>query len=163
MRNLKERQNAERYKKLEEIKAQALAAQKFRDQKAQERQLRMEENRLKEEIRRHQVEQRKKAIDDAERGRLESILKRNMEREARIEARKRNERSSMVFAFGSSTPRNLDPTDSTSSFWGHRRATSTQNISSVTSLTRRQSDRELDSGNKKRAISVNGLERSSEG
>lgn len=162
LRNLKDRQNAERQKKLDEIKAQALAAQKFRDQKTQERQQRLEENRLREEMRRQQVEQRKKAINDAERGRLESILRRNMEREARIEAKKRNDRSSMAFAFGSSTPRNLDPTDSSSSFWGHRRATSTQNISSATSLTRRQSDRELD-GNKKRAISVNGLERSTEG
>lgn len=154
----------ERQKKLEEIKAQALAAQRFRDQKIQERQQRMEEMKIKEEIRRQQVEQRKKAINDAERGRLESILKRNMEREARIEARKRNDRSSMVFAFGSSTPRNLDPTDSATSFWGHRRATSTQNISSATTtLTRRQSERDLDSGSKKRAISVNGLEGSTEG
>lgn len=155
----------ERQKKLDEIKTQALAAQRFRDQKMQERQQRMDEMRLRDEQRRQQVEQRKKAINDAERGRLESILKRNMEREARIEAKKRNERSSMVFAFGSSTPRNLDPTDSATSFWGHRRATSTQNICSSpsTSLTRRQSERDLDSGSKKRAVSVNGLEQSTEG
>lgn len=161
---MRDKQNEERQKKLDEIKAQALAAQRFRDQKMHERQQRMEEMKMKEDLRRQQVEQRKKAINDAERGRLESILKRNMEREARIEAKKRNERSSMVFAFGSSTPRNLDPTDSTTSFWGQRRATSTQNIcSATTTLTRRQSERDLDGGSKKRAISVNGLERSTEG
>lgn len=164
LRNLREKQNVERQKKLDEIKAQALAAKRFRDQKVQERQQRMEETRLNYEQRRQQVEQRKKAINDAERGRLESILKRNMEREARIEAKKRNERSSMIFAFGSSTPRNLDPTDSSTSFWGHRRATSTQNISSTTTtLTRQQSERDLDGGSKKRAESVNGLERAAEG
>lgn len=154
----------DRQKKLDELKAQALAAQRFRDQKMQERQQRMEELRVKEETRRQQVEQRKKAINDAERDRLESILKRNQEREARIEAKKKNERSSLVFAFGSSTPRNLDPTDSSGSFWGHRRATSTQNIpTTTTTLTRRQSERDLEGGNKKRATSVNGLEKSTEG
>lgn len=164
VRNLKEKQNEERQKKLEEIKAQALAAQRFKEQKEQERRHRLEELKVREDMRRLQVEQRKKAIHDAERDRLESILKRNQEREARIESKRRNERSSMVFAFGSSTPRMLDPTDSASSFWGQRRATSTQNIPSSTApLTRRQSERDLDSGSKKRAISVNGLERSTEG
>lgn len=164
IRNLKERQNEERQKKLEEIRAQALAAQRFKEQKEQERRQRLDEQRIREDVRRQQVEQRKRAINDAERDRLESILKRNQERESRLECKKRNERSSMIFAFGSSTPRMLDPTDSSSTFWGHRRATSTQNIpSSTVPLTRRQSERDLDGGSKKRAISVNGLERSTEG
>lgn len=117
--------------------------------------------RIKENCRRQQVEERKKAINEAERNRLESILKRNEEREARIEARRRNERSS-VFAFGSSTPRMLEPIDSTiGSFWGARKATSTHNIAlnNATPLTRRQSERELDGGSKKRATSAGGLER----
>ncbi|KAL1493366.1 hypothetical protein ABEB36_011432 [Hypothenemus hampei] len=122
--------------------------------------------RLKDDVRRHQVEERKRAINEAERDRLESILRRNQEREARIEARKRNERSNIVFAFGSSTPRMLDPTDVTVSFWGYRRATSTQNITSTTSsgssLTRRQSERDLENGSKKRATSAGGLERTGE-
>ncbi|XP_060537193.1 ensconsin-like isoform X8 [Cylas formicarius] len=166
LRSVKERQNEERQKKLEEIKAQALAAQKFKEQKEQERRKRLEEMRVKDDIRRQQVEERKRAINEAERDRLESILRRNHEREARIEAKKRNERSNIVFAFGSSTPRMLDPTDASVSFWGHRRATSTQNITSAstmsTSLTRRQSERDLDTGSKKRATSAGGLERSGE-
>ncbi|XP_973314.2 MAP7 domain-containing protein 1 isoform X6 [Tribolium castaneum] len=163
IKNLKERQNEERQKKLEEMKAQALAAQRFKEQKELERRKRLEELRCKEDVRRQQVEERKRAIAQADQDRLESILKRNQEREARIEAKKRNERSNIVFAFGSSTPRMLDPTDLTA-FWGPRRATSIQNITSATStqLTRRQSERDLDSGSKKRATSASGLERSGE-
>lgn len=164
LKNLKERQNEERQKKLEEMKAQALAAQRFKEQKEYERRQRLEELRGKEDVRRQQVEERKRAIAQADQDRLESILKRNQEREARIEAKKRNERSNIVFAFGSSTPRMLDPTDMTASFWGTRRATSIQNITSIPSgqLTRRQSERDLDSGSKKRATSASGLERSGE-
>ncbi|XP_049817920.1 MAP7 domain-containing protein 1-like isoform X3 [Aethina tumida] len=164
LRNLKERQNEERQRKLEEIKAQALAAQRYKEQQEQERRRRTEEMRLKEEARRAQVEERKRAIDDAERDRLQSIMRRNTEREARIEAKRRNEKSNIVFAFGSSTPRMLDPIDPSVSFWGQRRATSTQNIplTSSSSLTRRQSERDLDFGNKKRATSAGGLERSGE-
>ncbi|XP_063928898.1 MAP7 domain-containing protein 1-like isoform X2 [Zophobas morio] len=165
LKNLKERQNEERQKKLEEIKAQALAAQRFKEQKEQERRRRLEDLKGKEDVRRQQVEERKKAIVQAEQDRLVSILKRNQEREARIEAKRKNERSNIVFAFGSSTPRMLDPTDLSASFWGHRRATSIQNITctaSSTSLTRRQSERDLDSGSKKRATSASGLERSGE-
>ncbi len=43
------------------------------------------------------------------------------EREARIESKKKMERSSIVFAFGSSTPRMLEPTDSGSTYWASRR------------------------------------------
>lgn len=164
LRQLKERQNEDRQKKLEEIKAQEVASQKLKEEIEQGRRKRLEELRIKEDIRRQQVEERKRAITEAERDRLEFILKRNQEREARIDARKRNERSNIVFAFGSSTPRMLDPTDHhQASFWGHRRATSTQNIPTMsTSLTRRQSERDLDSGSKKRATSASGLERSGE-
>ncbi|XP_066247571.1 MAP7 domain-containing protein 2 isoform X8 [Euwallacea similis] len=166
LRSLKERQNEERQKKLEEIKTQALAAQRFKEQKEQERRKRLDEMRVKDDTRRHQVEERKRAINEAERDRLESIIRRNYEREARIESKRKNERSSIVFAFGSSTPRMLDPTDLSVSFWGQRRATSTQNITTTTSagsnLTRRQSERDLDMGSKKRATSAGGLERAGE-
>ncbi|CAH0562334.1 unnamed protein product [Brassicogethes aeneus] len=163
LRNLKERQNEERHKKLEEIRAQALAAQRYKEHQEQERRRRLDELRVKEDARRAQVEERKKAINEAERDRLESILRRNHEREARIEAKRRNEKSNIVFAFGSSTPRMLDPVDPSVSFWGQRRATSTQNIPLVSSsLTRRTSERDLDFGNKKRATSAGGLERSGE-
>lgn len=149
---------------MEELKAHALVAQRFKEKKEMERRQRIDEMKQKEDIRRQQVEERKKIMNDAERDRLEAILRRNQEREARIEAKKRNERHSMVFAFGSSTPRMLQPTDSIGSFWGHRRATSTQNITCTAApLTRRQSERELDGGSKKRATSAGGLERSMEG
>lgn len=166
MKNVKERQNEERQKKLEEIKAQALAAQRFKEQKEFERRRRLEDLKVKEDQKRVQVEERKRAIIQAEQDRLESILKRNQEREVRIESKRRNERSNAVFAFGSSTPRMLDPTDLSSSFWGQRRATSIQNITSAslsTNLTRRQSERDLDGGSKKRATSAGGLERSIDG
>ncbi|XP_045482924.1 ensconsin isoform X2 [Harmonia axyridis] len=161
---VKEKQNEERQRKLEEIKAQAFAAQRFKEQKEQERRQRLEEMRIKEDIRRQQVEERKKAINEAERDRLESILRRNQQRENRLETKKRNERS-LVFAFGSSTPRNLDPNDITPSFWGHRRATSTQNIttySNSSSLTRRGTERDIENSSKKRATSAGGLERAGE-
>ncbi|KAK9889084.1 hypothetical protein WA026_004356 [Henosepilachna vigintioctopunctata] len=164
LRILKEKQNEERQRKLEEIKAQAFAAQRFKEQKEHERRQRLEEMRIKEEIRRQQVEERKRAINDAERDRLESILRRNQQRENRLETKKRNERSSMVFAFGSSTPRNLDPNDVAPSFWGHRRATSTQNITACagSSITRRGVERDMENGSKKRATSAGGLERAGE-
>lgn len=112
--------------------------------------------------RRNQVEERKRLICEAERERREAILRKNQEREARIEAKRKNERSHIVFAFGSSTPRMLEPADTGgSTFWGTRRATSTTNVmmfSAAQPLTRRSSERELD-GSKKRATSAGGLDR----
>lgn len=113
-------------------------------------------------FRRNQVEERKRLICEAERERREAILRKNQEREARIEAKRKNERSHIVFAFGSSTPRMLEPADTGgSTFWGTRRATSTTNVmmfSAAQPLTRRSSERELD-GSKKRATSAGGLDR----
>ncbi|XP_059621669.1 histone-lysine N-methyltransferase, H3 lysine-79 specific isoform X7 [Phlebotomus argentipes] len=168
VRMVRERQNEERQRKLDELKAQALAAQRFREQKEEERRRRLEESRSKDTDRRHQVEERKKAIQEAERERREYLLRKNMEREARFESKRRNERSSIVFAFGSSTPRLLDPgemgTVSPSQFWNHRRATSISNIAySGAPLTRRSSERELNEAPKKRATSATALDRQREG
>jgi len=145
---------------LEELKQQALAAQKFREQKEEERRRRIDELRQRDNDRRHQVEERKRQIWEAERDRREAILRKNQEREARIDSKRKNERSSIVFAFGSSTPRMPESTDSGGSFWGSRRATSTTNVMMFTAapLTRRSSERELD-GSKKRATSASGLDR----
>lgn len=125
VRMVRERQNEERQRKLDELKAHALAAQRFREQKEEERRRRLEESRSRDTDRRHQVEERKRAIQEAERERREYLLRKNQEREARFETKRRNERSSIVFAFGSSTPRLLDPgemgTVSPSQFWNHRR------------------------------------------
>lgn len=162
LKMLRDRQNEERQRKIEELKAQALAAQQFRDMKVEERRKRIDELRIKENDRRQQVGERKRLIYEAERDRLESMLKKNQEREQRIEAKRRNDRGSLVFAFGSSTPRMLEPADTGGSFWGHRRATSTSNIMfSAMPLTRRSSERELD-GSKKRATSAGGLDRNSD-
>ncbi|XP_049846469.1 MAP7 domain-containing protein 2 isoform X32 [Schistocerca gregaria] len=161
LRLLKERQNEERQRKLEELKQQALAAQKFREQKEEERRRRIEELRQRDNDRRLQVEERKRQIYEAERDRREAILRKNQEREARIDSKRKNERSSAVFAFGSSTPRMLEPADTGGSFWGTRRATSTSNVMmfTATPLTRRSSERELDGTGKKRATSASGLDR----
>ncbi|KAL5291238.1 ens family protein [Megaselia abdita] len=165
LRIARERQNEERQKKIEELKAQAEAAQKYREQKEEERRRRIEELRSKDMDKRQQVEERKRAIEEAEKERREYILRRNMERDSRIEVRKRNERSSLGFAFGSSTPRLLDPADfgtvSPSSYWGHRRSTSISNVSygGGATLSRRSSERELSDGAKKRAISAGGADR----
>ncbi|XP_011502078.1 PREDICTED: uncharacterized protein LOC105365572 [Ceratosolen solmsi marchali] len=159
---VRDRQNEERQRKLEELRQQALAAQRFREQREEERRRRIEELRNRDYDRRSQVEERKRLIWEAERERREAILRKNQEREARIEAKRKNERSHIVFAFGSSTPRMLEPADTGgASFWGTRRATSTTNVmtfSAAQPLTRRSSERELD-GSKKRATSAGGLDR----
>ncbi|XP_034172006.2 uncharacterized protein LOC117600531 isoform X18 [Osmia lignaria lignaria] len=159
---VRERQNEERQRKLEELRQQALAAQRFREQREEERRRRIDELRSRDNDRRNQVEERKRLICEAERERREAILRKNQEREARIEKRKKNDRSHIVFAFGSSTPRMLEPADTGgSTFWGTRRATSTTNVmmfSAAQPLTRRSSERELD-GSKKRATSAGGLDR----
>ncbi|XP_017127106.2 eukaryotic translation initiation factor 4 gamma isoform X1 [Drosophila elegans] len=153
----RDRQNEERHRKIEELRAQAEAAQRYREQKEEERRRRIEEIRIRDTEKRHQVEERKKAIFEAEKERREYILKKNQERESRIEV-KRRDRNSIGFAFGSSTPRLLDvPADyglvSPSAFWGQRRSTSISNVAGA-SLSRRSSERELaDSGAKKRASS----------
>lgn len=56
---------------------QALAAQKFREQKEEERRRRIEELRQRDHDRRHQVEERKRQIWEAERDRREAILRKN--------------------------------------------------------------------------------------
>ncbi len=81
----------------------------------------MEEQRLRDLERRTQVEERKKAILEAERERREAMLRRSEDRGIRQELKRRNERGSIAFAFGSSTPRMLEPVDSCSSYWGSRR------------------------------------------
>lgn len=77
IRVLRDRQNEERQRKLEELKQQALAAQKFREQKEEERRRRIDELRQRDNDRRHQVEERKRQIWEAEQDRRESILRKN--------------------------------------------------------------------------------------
>ncbi|KAK6637101.1 hypothetical protein RUM43_010775 [Polyplax serrata] len=162
LRVVREKQAEERQRRLEELKKHALEAQQLREQKELERKRRMEDLRQKENEKRSQVEERKRQIWEAEKERREAIVRKNQEREARLETKRRNERSSIVFAFGSSTPRLLETTDS-NSFWGPRRATSTANLrlfpttTPTVPLSRRPSERELEP--KKRASSAGGLYR----
>lgn len=82
----------------------------------------MEEQRQRDVERRNQVEERKRAILEAERERREAMLRRSEDRGLRQELKRRNERSGIAFAFGSSTPRMLEPADTlSSSYWGSRR------------------------------------------
>lgn len=74
----RDRQNEERQRKIEELRAQAEAAQKYREQKEEERRRRIEEIRVRDTEKRHQVEERKKAIIEADRERREYILKKNL-------------------------------------------------------------------------------------
>lgn len=102
----------------------ALATQKFREQQEEERRRRLEEQRLRDVERRIQVEERKKAILEAERERREAMLRRSEDRGMRQELKRRNDRSAIAFAFGSSTPRMLEPAETVSSaYWGSRRYT----------------------------------------
>ncbi|KAJ6636535.1 hypothetical protein Bhyg_15126 [Pseudolycoriella hygida] len=94
LRMVKDRQNEERQRKLEELKNQAIAAQKYREQKEDERKRRMEELRHKEQDRKQQVDERKKAIMDAEKERREYIIRRNQERESRLETKRRQQQMS---------------------------------------------------------------------
>nr|XP_053650491.1 inner centromere protein-like isoform X13 [Cherax quadricarinatus] len=171
LRQLRERQQLEKQQKLEELKEQGLqskaaAAQRFREQQENERRRRLEEMRLRDADRRSQVEERKRIIQQAEQDRREAVIRKNAEREHRLESKRRNERSNIVFAFGSSTPRMLDPKDNSTnaSYWSSRRATSTTNVHLVdTSITRRASecgDIEL---SRKRATSAQSLDRKPEG
>nr|XP_053650481.1 nucleolar protein dao-5-like isoform X4 [Cherax quadricarinatus] len=170
LRQLRERQQLEKQQKLEELKEQGLqskaaAAQRFREQQENERRRRLEEMRLRDADRRSQVEERKRIIQQAEQDRREAVIRKNAEREHRLESKRRNERSNIVFAFGSSTPRMLDPKDNSTnaSYWSSRRATSTTNVHLVdTSITRRASecgDIEL---SRKRATSAQSLDRKPE-
>ncbi|XP_036336519.1 inner centromere protein isoform X4 [Rhagoletis pomonella] len=157
----RDRQNEERQRKIEELRAQAEAAQRYREQKEEERRRRIEEIRQRDTEKRHQVEERKRAITEAEKERREYILRKNQERDSRLETKK-GPRNTVAFAFGSSTPRLLEPDFglvSPSTYLGHRRSTSITNVTGA-SLSRRSSERELtDSGAKKRAISAGGTDR----
>ncbi|XP_035231236.1 inner centromere protein A-like isoform X2 [Stegodyphus dumicola] len=108
IRHFREQQEEERLRKLKDLEQQFLLAKKHREQQEEERKRKIEEARIREMERRQQVEERKRQIWEAEQERKEAILRRNMEREARIEARRNAQRNSQCFAFGSSTPRTFD-------------------------------------------------------
>lgn len=143
----RERREAEQRKRLDELRAHAAAAQAQREKRDEDRRRRQAEQRAKDDDRRQQVEERKRAIWEASISRREALLQREKDRAERME-RARAARSSPrpAFAFGSSTPRLLDPLDSAGFFWAARRAASTTNVMFTSApLTRRASALQLDS------------------
>jgi len=149
VRRLREQQEDERKKKLEELKQHALSSQKFREQQEVERRRHIEDLRSKDQERRNQVEERRKEIEKAESERREALFQRNKEREDRINTQRKNSRSHIDFAFGSSAPRLLEPRID-SGYWGSR-----------SSADRNSAERETDLRNK-RTVSAQGLDRSTE-
>ncbi|RVE45743.1 hypothetical protein evm_009591 [Chilo suppressalis] len=143
----RERREAEQRKRLDELRAHAAAAQAQREKRDEERRRRQAEQRAKDDDRRQQVEERKRAIWEASISRREALLQREKDRTERLErARLARSAPRPAFAFGSSTPRLLEPLDSAGFFWAARRAASTTNVMFASApLTRRASALQLDS------------------
>ncbi|XP_049886010.1 uncharacterized protein LOC126380559 isoform X2 [Pectinophora gossypiella] len=156
----RERREAEQRKRLDELRAHAAAAQAQREKRDEERRRRQAEQRARDDDRRQQVEERKRAIWEASISRREALLQRERERTERLErARAARSAPRPAFAFGSSTPRLLEPLDSAGFFWAARStnpidqmnffeslAASTTNVMFASApLTKRASALQLDS------------------
>eukprot|EP00092_Neocalanus_flemingeri_P050342 GFUD01058160.1.p1 GENE.GFUD01058160.1~~GFUD01058160.1.p1 ORF type:complete len:792 (-),score=265.75 GFUD01058160.1:446-2821(-) len=171
VRKMREQQDDDRKRKLEELKQHALQAQKFREQQENERRRHIDELRSKDMDRRQQVEERRKEIERSELERREAILAKNRERDGRLENQRKNSRGNIEFAFGSSAPRLIEPRiDSSSGYWGSRRATSSTNVHSVNGpgmfeRSQRSAERDVAGADfkAKRTASAQGLDRSTEG
>merc|ERR1719228_2448212 len=155
VRRLRESQEEERKRKLEELKQHAQQAQKFREQQEELRRRHIDELRSKDMDRRAQVEERRRDIEKSEQERREAILARNKERESRLETQRRSSRGNIDFAFGSSAPRLVEPrVDSASGYWGSRSGAGYDEASQERDATDLRS---------KRPASAQGLDRSTEG
>merc|ERR1719490_700798 len=166
VRRIRDAQEEERRRKLEELKQHAQQAQKFREQQEEGRRRHIDELRSKDMDRRMAVEERRRDIEKSEQGRREAILARNKERESRLETQRRSSRGNIEFAFGSSAPRLVEPrVDSASGYWGSRRSTSTNNVgrSSGQGYDKQSQEREPTDLRSKRTASAQGLDRSNEG
>jgi len=162
VRRMREYQEEERNRKIEELKQHAQSAKKFREQQEVERRKRIEETRAKDMDRRLQVEERRRDIERQEQERREAILAKNKERSHVMESNRKNSRSNIEFAFGSSAPRMLEPRidSSSSSYWGSR------STLGPGFFDRRSAEREPSQETErkvKRTTSATGLDRSTEG
>jgi hypothetical protein len=177
VKRVRQEQEAERLKKADEWKQQALAAHKFREQQEFERRRALEDARNREIAKQNQIKERREKIIEAERERRDELLKRNMAREERLEQRRKSHASQIQFGFGSSTPRMIEAkTDD-----GYRRSTSSTNVhgqlmtQSMYVPSRRSADRDSNDGSSsvttrhpvstsersnKRSTSVYGLDKS---
>ncbi|XP_022236026.1 ensconsin-like isoform X2 [Limulus polyphemus] len=154
-RYIREKQAEERLRRFNEIKQQQMNAQHLREQQEEERRRKIEEFRQRDQERRNAVEERKRQIWEAEQERKEALLRRNLDRESKLEARRYAQRSSSSFVFGSSTPRTLDLDVG---ILGGR----SSSILFAASGGRRSEERDVD-GSKKRATSACSLDRRPEG
>jgi len=100
---LKERQNEERLRKLEELKLNALQADRIREEQDSKRRKHFEEIGKKEDERRRQAEERRRLLDEERQATLQSKWE-----SKKIALAKAQERTRPVFAFGSCTPRLVD-------------------------------------------------------
>lgn len=186
VRKIREAQEEERNKKIEELKSHAAQQQKFRELQEVERRKRFEEQRARDHDKFIQVEERRKAIESAERERRGALLKKNQEREGKIFAKKKALNNQTYFAFGSCTPRmgysisgsggrSDSGTDVCRSTSSSNMANMSQSMYSTSSSSRhhdrehqvnhqrRSSEREMNGGTgAKRAISVHALDQSAE-
>merc|ERR1740128_544283 len=153
MKRIKESQEDERRRKLDELKVHAVNAQKFREQQEQERRRHIEELRSRDMDRRQQVEERRRDIERAEQERRELIIAKNRERDERLSATRRHSRGHLEHAFGSSAPRMMDARDS--AYWG------TRSVYERRSVEREGGDQTQLKA--KRTASAQGLDRSNEG
>merc|ERR1719480_192882 len=161
VRRLRESQEEDRRRKLEELKQHALQAQKFREQQEAERRRHIESLRSKDMDRRQAVEERRREIESKELERKEAIIARNRERETRVETQRRSSRGNMDFAFGSSAPRMMEPrVDSASGYWGTRSASGQQMFERSSASVDRETQGET---KPKRTASAHGLNMTSEG
>merc|ERR1712062_280824 len=162
VRKIREMQEEERRKKIEELKSHAIQQQKYRELQETERKKRMEELRARENDKFAQVEERRRAIENAERDRRESLLRKNQEREEKIVAKRKAQNSNTHFAFGSCTPRLAYPvtrTDSGSDILATRSPSQLMSQSMYgTNKERRSAERELGNAGAKRATSAHGLD-----
>jgi len=162
VRRMREFQEDEKNRKIEELKLHAQSAKKFREQQEIERRNRIESTRAKDMDRRLQVEERRRDLEKQEQERREHILSKNKERSSQVDSNRKNSRGNIDFAFGSSAPRMLEPRidSSSSSYWGSR-STIGPGL-----FDRRSADREPSQEHDrkvKRTTSATGLDRSTEG
>ncbi|XP_013405970.1 myb-like protein X isoform X8 [Lingula anatina] len=123
VRQIREKQTEERQKKIEELKKAQREAQEFREKQQELRRKKIEEMKKRDEERRQAVEERRKKVLLEEQEKRMALLKKNVEREARIDSLRSKSRHG-IFGFGSGTPRDICETLNAS-----KRAQSSLNLS----------------------------------
>jgi hypothetical protein len=108
LRLCRERQEDERHRRLLEIELSSQQKQRYREQLEEERRRKIDELKVKDLEKRSAVEERKKLIWEAEQDRKEAMLRRSLDRDNKLEAKRLAQRNASSFVFGSSTPRTLD-------------------------------------------------------